>query len=135
MSDIYADINDDQPRKLFDAAGSFGTPARFDKVLASATDAQLKYKDEHKHTLLMRLQHHHDWPEQTAAVIERMKDFIGYGVHATDAHDDTALHFACAYGRTEAEKVLREHGADGTMPNKFGATANSAATGQTEKSS
>ena len=55
MSDIYADINDDQPRKLFDAAGSFGTPARFDKVLASATDAQLKYKDEHKHTLLMRL--------------------------------------------------------------------------------
>ena len=75
--------------------------ACLDKVLTSATDAQLKYKGD---PLLMRLQHHHDWPEQTAAVIERMKDFIGYGVHAIDAHDE-ALHFG-------ARIVLREHGAD-----------------------
>ena len=79
MSDIYADINDDQPRKLFDAAGSFGTPARFDKVLASATDAQLKYRDEHKHTLLMRLQRHVRTKSAAAASerrvsVERMRN-------------------------------------------------------------
>ena len=116
MSDVYSDINDDQPRKLFDAAGSFGTPARFDKVLASATDAQLKYRDEHSYAA------------DAAATLLRLaradrrrhrahKDFIGYGVHATDAHQARRC-ILRAYGRTEAEKVLRER-ADGTVPNKF----------------
>ena len=61
--------------------------------------------------MLMRMAHHHDWPEAAAALIGR-----GCDVNATNATNGyTALHYAGATNKRELVRVLLERGADRTI--------------------
>ena len=92
--------------------------AAFLAVLRGCADAEVKYRNSDGRTVLMQLAVYQDWPKAAAALIER-----GCDVNATSSHGTTALLFAGLFNRRETTRVLLERGADRTIKNYAGETA------------